>query len=84
MCVEGAFNTTQEQQLLASYDDDTVTYGRLQVFKLLACTLNAFWGALQKSTNVCSSLDAWRHERLVTATQLADDSQWTMWLAELK
>jgi thiamine kinase-like enzyme len=48
LCVEGSFDAAQEQLLLASYDDNAVTYGRLQVFKLLTCTLNAVWGGLQK------------------------------------
>ncbi len=48
LCVEGAFNAAQEPLLLASYEDDSMTYGRLQVFKLLTCTLNALWGWLQR------------------------------------
>jgi thiamine kinase len=84
LCVEGAFDATRKQLLLTSYDDAAVTYGRLQVFKLLTCSVNALWGALQIGTNGRSSFDSWRHERLVTATQLASDSRWTMWLADLK
>ncbi len=84
LCVEGGFDATREQLLLASYDNDAVTYGRLQVFKVLACTLNALWGTLQKGTECRCLLDPWMRERLASAMQLADDPRWTTWLAELK
>jgi thiamine kinase len=84
LCVEGAFDTTREQLLLASYDDAAVTYGRLQVFKLLTCTLNALWGGLQKGSKGIRLFDSWTHERLAGAMQLAEDPRWTKWLAELK
>jgi thiamine kinase-like enzyme len=84
LCVEGGFDASQEQLLLASYDNDAVTYGRLQVFKLLACTVNALWGTLQKGMECGSLLGPWAHERLASAVQLADDPRWTMWLAELE
>ena len=84
LCVEGAFDTTREHLLLASYDDAAVTYGRLQVFKLLTCTLNALWGELQKGPKGNQIRDSWRHERLARAMQSAEDPRWTMWLADLK
>ncbi len=84
LCVEGAFDTTREQLLLASYDDAAVSYGRLQVFKLLAYTLNALWGELQKGPKGIQFYNSWRHERLAGAMQLAEDPRWTMWLADLK
>jgi thiamine kinase-like enzyme len=84
LCVEGGFDAPQEQLLLASYDDNAVTYGRLQVFKLLACTLNALWGTLQKGAESRSLFETWMHERLASAMQLADDPRWAIWLAELE
>jgi thiamine kinase-like enzyme len=84
LCVEGGFDASQEQLLLASYGYDAVTYGRLQVFKLLACTVNALWGTLRNGMERRSVLDSWTHERLASAVQLADDPRWATWLAELK
>jgi thiamine kinase-like enzyme len=84
LCVEGDFDASHEQLLLAIYVDKAVTYGRLQVFKLLACTLNALWGVLRVGTKGHQSFDSWAHERLGRATQLAEDPRWTMWLAELQ
>jgi thiamine kinase len=84
LCVEGAFDAIREQLLLASYDDAAVTYGRLQVFKLLTCTLNALWGGLQKGPRGIKTSNSWSRERLTSALQLAEDQRWTKWLAELK
>ncbi|NBJ13639.1 phosphotransferase [Microvirga sp. SYSU G3D207] len=84
LCVEGAFDMTQEQLLLASYDDAAVTYGRLQVFKLLTCTLNALWGVLQEGTKGQQFFGSWTRERLASALQLTEDPRWTKWVAELK
>jgi len=81
LCGEGGLDATQEHRVLGSYDAAAVTYGRLQVFKLLTCTLNALWGRLQKSHR---TFDSWAHARLAGAMQLADDPRWTKWLAELK
>src|SRR5918993_4648782 len=81
LCVEGAFDTTREHLLLASYADAAVTYGRLQVFKLLTCTLNALWGELQKGPKGNQFDNSWRQERLADAMQSAEDPRWTMWLA---
>ena len=76
--VEGAFNAAQEQLLLASYEDDSMTYGRLQVFKLLTCTLNALWGWLQRGPGGIHFDNSWTHERMSGAMQLAEDPRWTM------
>jgi len=84
LSVEGAFDATQEQLLLAAYGDAAVTYGRLQVFKLLTCTLNALWGRVQRDSRGIRVYDSWTRERLASALQLADDPRWTKWLAELK
>jgi thiamine kinase-like enzyme len=84
LCVEGAFDRTQEQVLLASYDNAAVTYGRLQVFKLLTCTLNGLWSRLQKDPKGIRVYESWTRERLASAMQLAEDRGWTKWLAELK
>jgi thiamine kinase-like enzyme len=84
LCVEGDFDATQEQLLLAIYGDAAVTYGRLQVFKLLTCTLNALWGGVQRDPKGIRVYDSWTRERLASALQLAEDPRWTKWLAELK
>jgi thiamine kinase-like enzyme len=84
LCVEGAFDATQEQLLLESYDVDAVTDGRLQVFKLLTRTLNALWGAFWKGPKGHLTPSSWMHQRLAHATQLAEDPRWAMWLADLK
>jgi thiamine kinase-like enzyme len=84
LCVEGGLDATHEQLLLASYDDAAVTYGRLQVFKLRTCTLNALWGALQNALKRHQLFDPWTHERLASAIRLAGDPKWTMWLTELQ
>jgi thiamine kinase-like enzyme len=84
LCVEGRLDAPREQLLLASYDDAAVTYGRLQVSKLLACTLNALWGGLQKGAKGRQLFDSWTYERLAGATRLAEDPRWTKWLAELQ
>jgi thiamine kinase len=83
MCVEGAFDAHREQQLLASYGNSAVTYGRLQVFKLLAWTLNALWGGLQNDPEDAQCYQSWTCGRLGGAMQLVEDSRWTKWLAEL-
>jgi len=84
LCVEGGLDATREHLLLASYDDSAVTYGRLQVFKLLTCTLNALWGRLQTGPKGHQFYASWTHERLAGGIQLAEDPRWTKWLAELK
>ncbi|SCY99122.1 choline/ethanolamine kinase family protein [Microvirga guangxiensis] len=81
LCVEGRLDATQEHLLLASYDDFAVTYGRLQVFKLLTCILNALWGRLQTGPKGHQFYASWTHERLVSGIQLAEDPRWTKWLA---
>lgn len=84
LCVEGGFDAARAHQLLEAYDDAVMTYGRLQVFKLLTCTLNALWGGLQNGPKGHQFLAAWTHERLAGAMQLADGPRWTKWLTELK
>ena len=83
LALEAALDPASEGLLLASYGDPAVTYGRMQVFKMVASALNHAWGLGLPQADAARARPAWLRRRLARAETLAHDPRLEAWIAGL-
>ena len=83
LALEAALDPANERLLLAFYGNPAVTYGRMQVFKMVAAALNHAWGLGLAQRDAARVRPAWLGRRLASAEALAHDPRLDSWIAGL-
>jgi thiamine kinase-like enzyme len=83
LALEAQLDAANEGLLLASYGNPAVTYGRMQVFKMVAAALNHAWGLGLPRMDAARARPSWLGQRLASAEALARDPRLDSWIAGL-
>jgi thiamine kinase-like enzyme len=81
--LEAELTTAQQQALVESHDDLSVSPGRLRIFSLLVAVLNYLWALSRPTALKPPAEPTWLERQITTAELIAHDPRVNHWLANL-